>query len=112
MRVSCQNAKGIIIPSADLSRPARDRSHLAKLANPVIRSYGLAPLQPRLPMKFRPELAAALFTAVLLSGCYEVPVTGRHAMNLVDDKEVTKMSIAMFEDMKHQHKISRDKELN
>jgi predicted Zn-dependent protease len=63
-------------------------------------------------MKFRPELMAALLTAVVLAGCYEVPVTGRHAMSLVDDKDVTKMSIAMFEEMKHQHKISHDKELN
>ncbi|MEO7345523.1 MAG: M48 family metallopeptidase [Opitutaceae bacterium] len=32
-------------------------------------------------------------------------------MALVDDKEVTKMSIAMFDGMKTQYKISRDKEL-
>jgi metalloendopeptidase OMA1, mitochondrial len=33
-------------------------------------------------------------------------------MNLVDDKEVTKMSIGMFDDMKHHFKVSRDKERN
>jgi predicted Zn-dependent protease len=37
-------------------------------------------------------------------------VTGRHAFNAVDDKEVTKMSIAMFDDMKRQYKISRDRQ--
>jgi metalloendopeptidase OMA1, mitochondrial len=39
-----------------------------------------------------------------------VPVTGRKAMNLVDDKEVTKMSISMFDDMKRRHRLSRDKD--
>jgi predicted Zn-dependent protease len=48
--------------------------------------------------------------ALLFAGCYQVPVTGRRAMNLVDDKEVTKMSIAMFDDMKHRYKLSRDKD--
>ncbi len=33
-------------------------------------------------------------------------------MNLVDDKEVTKMSIGMFDDMKRQYRVSRDKERN
>ena len=47
-----------------------------------------------------------------LSGCYEVPVTGRHALSLVDDKEVTKMSIAAFDDMKAHQKISNDKVRN
>jgi predicted Zn-dependent protease len=47
---------------------------------------------------------------VLLAGCYQVPVTGRSAMSLVDDKEVTKMSIAMFDDMKKRYKLSRDPE--
>ncbi len=49
---------------------------------------------------------------LLLAGCYEVPVTGRKAMNLVDDKEVTKMSITMFDDMKRRHRVSRDKDRN
>lgn len=33
-------------------------------------------------------------------------------MNLVDDKEVTKMSIAMFDGMKKQQRISRDRVMN
>lgn len=48
--------------------------------------------------------------ATLVAGCYEVPVTGRRAMNLVDDKEVTKMSIAMFDDMKRRYKLSTDRD--
>ncbi len=55
---------------------------------------------------------AVALAALLLGGCYEVPVTGRHAVNLVDDKEVTKVSIASFDEMKHSIPISRDKEQN
>lgn len=61
-------------------------------------------------MKIRFGLPLAAGVALLLAGCYEVPVTGRHAMNLVDDKEVTKMSIAMFDGMKRQYRVSRDKD--
>lgn len=57
----------------------------------------------------RPLLLLVL-ASVLLAGCYQVPVTGRKAMNLVDDKEVTKMSIAMFDDMKRQYRLSRDRQ--
>lgn len=52
----------------------------------------------------------ALTSVLLLAGCYQVPVTGRRAMNLVDDKEVSKMSIAMFDDMKRRYKLSRDRD--
>lgn len=48
--------------------------------------------------------------SLLLAGCYEVPVTGRRAMNLVDDKEVTKMSIGMFDDMKRRYRVSRNRD--
>jgi predicted Zn-dependent protease len=54
--------------------------------------------------------ALAALAACLLAGCYEVPVTGRSAMNLVDDKSVTKMSIAAFDDMKAKNPRSHDKE--
>lgn len=60
----------------------------------------------KVPTRF---LSAALFS-LLVAGCYTNPVTGRHAMNLVDDKEVTKMSIGMFDDMKRHYKLSHDKE--
>jgi predicted Zn-dependent protease len=61
--------------------------------------------------QFLPGLAGGL-VACLLAGCYQVPVTGRHALSIVDDKEVTKMSIAAFDDMKARNRISNDKELN
>lgn len=57
-------------------------------------------------------LLALSLAASLFSGCYEVPVTGRRATNLVDDKEVTKMSVAAFDDMKRMHPISRDRDRN
>ncbi len=59
-------------------------------------------------MKMQPRFVAALCATALLAGCYEVPVTGRHAVNLVDEKDVTKMSIGMFDDMKGRYRISRD----
>ena len=55
----------------------------------------------------RPTLL--LLASLSLAGCYEVPVTGRRAMNLVDEKEVTKMSISMFDDMKRRYRVSRDR---
>jgi len=64
-------------------------------------------------MKICPRPAAgvaAVLLLLLLSGCYEVPVTGRKALNIVNEQEVTKMSIAMFDGMKKQYRVSRDKE--
>lgn len=60
-------------------------------------------------MKISPQPILVALLLSLLAGCYNVPVTGRKAMNLVDDKEVTKMSIAAFEDMKRQYRPSRDR---
>jgi predicted Zn-dependent protease len=62
-------------------------------------------------MKTIPAFAAAAALA-LLAGCYQVPVTGRHALSLVDDREVTKMSIAAFDEMKAHTPISKDKVRN
>jgi metalloendopeptidase OMA1, mitochondrial len=85
-----------------------------ELAIPAFRSN--LPLRPAvhivLAMKASASLLAATTLLLLLAGCYAVPVTGRRAVNLVDDKEVTKMSIAMFDDMKRQYKISRDRSLH
>lgn len=53
-------------------------------------------------------LIAAL-SGVLLGGCYQVPVTGRKALNMTSDKDVTKMSVAAFEDLKSRHPKSRDR---
>jgi hypothetical protein len=58
-------------------------------------------------MKPIPAFAAATALA-LLAGCYQVPVTGRHALSLVDDREVTKMSIAAFDEIKAHTPISKD----
>lgn len=63
-------------------------------------------------MKVPTQFSFAALAALLFAGCYAVPVTGRHAVNLVDDKEVTKMSISMFDDMKRQYKVSHDRALN
>lgn len=60
-------------------------------------------------MKISPQPIWFVLLLSLLAGCYNVPVTGRRAMNLVDDKEVTKMSIAAFEDMKKQYRPSHDR---
>jgi predicted Zn-dependent protease len=62
-------------------------------------------------MKPIPALAAAAALA-LLAGCYQVPVTGRRALSLVDDREVTKMSIAAFDEIKAHTPISKDKARN
>ncbi len=51
-----------------------------------------------------------LLVTGLVAGCYQVPVTGRRAVNLVDDKDVTKMSVAMFDDMKRRYRPSRDQD--
>ena len=61
-------------------------------------------------MKTARVFVLATLLSAFVAGCYQVPVTGRKAMNLVDDKEVTKMSIAMFDDMKRQYKVSRDRQ--
>lgn len=54
-------------------------------------------------------LGALLLALGLSSGCYQVPVTGRRAVNLTSDKEVTKMSIAAFDDLKGRHPKSKDR---
>lgn len=59
-------------------------------------------------MNVSPRFLLPVLAVSLLAGCYQVPVTGRRAMNLVDDKEVTKMSISMFDDMKKRYRPSRD----
>lgn len=43
------------------------------------------------------------------SGCHEVPVTGRSAVNLVSDEHVTKLSIEEFEKIKSSQRLSRNR---
>lgn len=53
-----------------------------------------------------PVLAvAALFVSV---GCQEVPVTGRNAVSLVDDKDITEKAVAEFEQIKKMQRLSRN----
>jgi predicted Zn-dependent protease len=61
-------------------------------------------------MKTSLRCVLILLATSLFAGCYQVPVTGRRAVNLVDDKEVTKMSVAMFDDMKRRYRLSRDQD--
>ena len=59
-----------------------------KLANPTPhRNFARAlSVLPRFAMKVPISSVLAALAALLLAGCYAVPVTGRHAVNLVDDK--------------------------
>ncbi|HEX9782432.1 MAG TPA: M48 family metallopeptidase [Opitutaceae bacterium] len=47
-------------------------------------------------------------TAILLSGCTSVPVTGRKALHVVSDEDVTRLSVDEFKNMKKSRRISRD----
>lgn len=42
------------------------------------------------------------------TGCQEVPVTGRNAVNLVDDKDVTEKALVEFEQIKKMQRLSRN----
>ncbi len=83
-----------------------DLPAVCQFARPHYRSDTRAPPAMNLP----PRPLLVLLAAGLLAGCNQVPVTGRRAMSLVDDKEVTKMSVAMFDDMKRRQRPSRDKD--
>jgi predicted Zn-dependent protease len=109
MRGSQEIAKGIIF----LANPRQaGQSHEQRACQSFGPGYQsgerAAPDTMKLSSRF--ALPAVLGGAMLFTGCYQVPVTGRHAVNLVDDAEVTKMSIAAFDDMKSHHPISKDKE--
>ncbi len=56
------------------------------------------------------SLALASLLAAVVSGCYKVPVTGRKAVNLVNEKQVTQMSIAEFDKMKARYPVSRNRD--
>lgn len=55
-------------------------------------------------------LALGLLGLLGTAGCYEVPVTGRRAVNMVDDQAVSKASMEEFEKMKARYPHSRNKE--
>lgn len=50
-----------------------------------------------------------LLAAVFGTGCYQVPVTGRRAINAVDDQSLRQQSIAQFNEMKKRYPISRNR---
>src|SRR5260221_4383990 len=57
-----------------------------------------------------PGLALTVLLA-LGAGCYQVPVTGRTALNTVSDEAVNKMSLKAFEQLKKTQPVSRNKAL-
>jgi predicted Zn-dependent protease len=57
----------------------------------------------------RTPLLSLLCLSVVLTGCYQVPVTGRKALNLTSDTELAKVSAAAFEDVKSKHAKSKDR---
>ncbi|GAB5561525.1 MAG: M48 family metallopeptidase [Synoicihabitans sp.] len=62
-------------------------------------------LQAQSPFRLIALAAAVLLTSV---GCQEVPVTGRNAVSLVDDKAITEKAIAEFEQIKSMQRLSRN----
>lgn len=55
-------------------------------------------------------LLLAGLLAATVAGCYKVPVTGRRAVNLVDEKQLTQISIAEFDKMKSRYPASRNRD--
>ncbi len=55
-------------------------------------------------------LAGAMLLA-LGAGCYQVPVTGRSAINTVSDAAVNQMSLEAFAQLKKSHPLSRNRAL-
>lgn len=56
-------------------------------------------------------LAGLVLLTLLVSGCYQVPVTGRKAVNMVDDKAVKELSQKAFDQLKKTHRISHNQAL-
>lgn len=81
-------------------RPLADQNFLVRLA-----LFAAVAMHTR-PILFTLTLAASL----AFSGCYQVPVTGRKAVNIVNEKQVTQMSVAEFEKMKATYRVSRNKD--
>lgn len=68
-------------------------------------------------MHFTSKRAAAclsglcgLLTLLTGSGCYQVPVTGRSAINMVSDQDVIKQSLEAFAQLKRTTPISRNRD--
>lgn len=90
----------------------RDRRPVAATARGTCTNSAEGFIWARLPA-MKTALIRAVSGAVLLAalaGCYDVPVTGRRSLNLVDAAQVSRMSVQAFEDMKKAHPLSRDPE--
>ena len=55
-----------------------------------------------------------IFTSLLLflAGCYTVPETGRTAISLIPESQLTSMAVASFQKLKEEEKVARDPALN
>lgn len=62
-------------------------------------------------MKSASHLPGLVFLGACLfaSGCYEVPVTGRNAVNMVSDDSVIKVSAEAFADFKKRYPVTRNR---
>lgn len=61
-------------------------------------------------LSFAPVAALCAVASLLLTstGCQEVPVTGRSAVSLVDDKDITEKALVEFEQIKKMQRLSRN----
>lgn len=50
-----------------------------------------------------------LLTCLAVAGCYQVPVTGRRALDLTSDVELAKVSSKAFDEVKSRHRRSTDR---
>lgn len=66
------------------------------------------PSGPRSATCLLPVVLATLSLAV--SGCYQVPVTGRSAVNMVSDDAVIKISAEAFAEVKKKHPVTRNRD--
>lgn len=69
---------------------------------------------PTTPMRLVAPTAVivCLLGMLLGAGCYEVPVTGRTAIDMVSDQEVVKQSLAAFGQVKKKYPVSRNRDYN
>lgn len=58
------------------------------------------------------KLALCCFGATLLAGCYTVPETGRKALNLMPDAQISRLALTSFNQLKEDEKVSDDYEMN
>ena len=67
---------------------------------------------PTMRLVARIVVPLSALSMLLCAGCYQVPVTGRSAINMVSDQEVIKQSLAAFNEMKKKYPASRNQDLN